>query len=327
MKYDVITIGSAAQDTYLFSKKFKVIKDKRAITGESECFAFGTKIELDHILYEVGGGATNTANTFKRQGLKVACLGRIGNDGAGEEVKKFLKASGIGDLLVVDKKDRTAQSVIFLAPNGERTILVYRGAAHHFKTADVDLQKIKSTRWLYISSLAGNTQLLEKIVLFAKKNKIKVALNPGKLEIARQNSLRRIIRYVDLLLINREEAITLLRSTKNDDRTLSRSLSKLCPGLVVMTKGTGGSVAVLEGVQYRVIIKPVRALDTTGAGDSFGSGLLSGLIKYRGDVKKALLLASQNSASDVLHIGAKHGALWKNAGLKNFHCQIRTQKL
>ncbi len=325
--YDVITIGSAAQDTYLFSKKFKIIKDKRAITGESECFAFGTKIELDRIFYEVGGGATNTANTFKRQGLKVACLGRIGHDAAGEEVKKFLKTSGIGDLLIVDKKDRTAQSVIFLAPNGERTILVYRGAAHHFKTSDVNLQKIKNTRWLYISSLAGNTQLLEKIVLFAKKNKIKVALNPGKLEIARHNSLRRVIRYVDLLLVNREEAITLLHSTKNDERALSRSLSKLCPGLVVMTKGTGGSVAVLENIQYRVIIKPVRAVDTTGAGDSFGSGLLSGLIKYRGNVKKSLVLAAHNSASDVMYIGAKHGALRKNTWLKNFYCQIRIQKL
>jgi sugar/nucleoside kinase (ribokinase family) len=321
--FDIITIGSAAQDVYLFSKKFKVIRDKRAITGESECFAFGTKIELDHILFEVGGGATNTANTFKRQGLKVACLGRIGNDGAGEEVKKFLKKTGIGDLLIIDKKDRTAQSVIFLAANGERTILVYRGAAHHFKTSDVNLQKIKNTKWLYISSLAGNTQLLEKIVSFAKKNHIKVAVNPGKLEIARRNALQRIIKKVDLLLVNREEAITLLRSSKTDDRSLLQNIRKLCPGIVVITKGAGGSAAILNRQQFRVIIKPVKAVDTTGAGDAFGSGLLAGLIKYRGNIKKALLLASQNSAADVLQIGAKHGALGKGMAAPNIHCLIK----
>lgn len=322
MKYDVITIGSAAQDTYLFSRKFRVIRDKRAITGESECFAFGTKIELDHILYEVGGGATNTANTFKRQGLKVACLGRIGNDGAGEEVRKFLKKTGIGDLLVTDTKDRTAQSVIFLSASGERTILVYRGAAHHFKTTDVNLRKIKNTRWLYISSLAGNTQLLEKIVLFAKKNHIKVAVNPGKLEIARRNVLRRIIKKVDLLLVNEEEAMSLLQSARSGDLVLARNMRKLCPGIAVITKGARGSVAVLPDGQFRVIIKPVKAVDTTGAGDAFGSGLLSGLLKYRGNIKKALVLAAQNSAADVLQIGAKHGALGPGVTAPDIRCRI-----
>lgn len=321
--YNVITIGSAAQDTYLFSKKFKVIRDKKAITGESECFAFGTKIELDNILLEVGGGATNTANTFKRQGLKVACLSRIGSDGAGEEVKRFLKTTRIGDLLVTDKKDRTAQSVFFLGDRGERTILVYRGAAHHFKTSEINFNVIRSTKWLYISSLAGNTQLLEKIVLFAKKNNIKVAVNPGKLELAKgKGALRRIFKHIDLLLLNQEEATILLGSRTIGGRALVRSMRKVCPGIVVITKGAGGSLAVLPGGQFRVIIKPVKAVDTTGAGDAFGSGLLSGLIKYRGNIKKALLLASQNSAAEVLQIGAKHGVLGKGMPAPNIHCRI-----
>lgn len=324
MKYDVITIGSAAQDVYLFSKKFKVIKDKKAITGESECFAFGTKIELDDILFEVGGGATNAANTFKRQGLKVACLSRIGHDGAGEEVRNYLKQTGIGDLLLVDKKDRTAQSVFFLGPDGERTILVYRGAAHHFKTSEINFTKIMNTRWLYISSLAGNTRLLETIILFAKKNKIKVAVNPGKLEIARgKKVLNRLFKLVDVMLVNQEEAMSIASATNSDDRFLIQQMQKICPGLVIITSGLKGSIAALKNTYFRVIIKPVKAVDTTGAGDSFGSGLLAGLIKYRGNIQKSLLLASQNSAAEVMHIGAKHGVLKSGDKLKGFRCRIQ----
>ena len=66
---------------------------------------------------------------------------------------------------------------------------------------------------------------------------------------------------------------------------------------------------------YRIIIKPIRAVDATGAGDSFGSGFLAGLIRWRGDIKRAVALAVNNSAADIRQIGAKHGALAKNAKL------------
>lgn len=322
--YDVITIGSAFQDVYLFSKKFRVLKDTRVITGEMECFAFGTKIELDDILFEVGGGATNSANTFKRQGLKVACLTKVGNDGAGQEVCKFLRQSKIGDLVVADPAQRTAHSVFFLGPRGERTILVYRGASHDFKDRDINFAKIKQTRWLYISSLAGNVALLEKIVRFANKYNVKVALNPGKLEIKKGSILKnRILKYADILFVNREEASLMTGRTYSDERGLVADLKKKCPGIVVVTMGEEGSVVAPGNDSYRVKIKPVKAVDTTGAGDSFGSGFLAGIIRFRGDIKQAIALAVNNSAADVQAIGAKHGALSKNDKLDKVRFSVK----
>ena len=211
--YDIITIGSATQDVYRFSKKFRVYRDTRVVTGEVECFAFGTKIELDDILFEVGGGGTNTAYTFAKQGLKVACLTKIGADGAGEEVKKMLRLAKIStDLMIVDKNHRTAHSVIFLGPRGERTILVYRGAAHEMKISDINFRKLKNTRWFYITSLAGNFTLLKKLIDFAYKNRIKIALNPGKLELKYELAkLKSLFRKIDILLLNREEASRLMK--------------------------------------------------------------------------------------------------------------------
>jgi len=308
--FDVITIGSAFRDVYVFSKKFKVLRDTRAITGEVESFAFGTKIELDDILFEIGGGATNTAYTFARQGLRVACLSRIGDDGAGNEVRRFLKKSKIADLLVVDKKQRTAHSVIFLANTGERTILVYRGAAHDFKTSDINFQKIKNTKWLYITSLAGNTALLEKIVRFAKSNNIKIALNPGKKEIRTgHRRVANIFKNVDILLLNREEAAEVTGRVYSDDKGIIKDLHRISGGITVVTEGEQGSLVALNNELFRVIIKPVNAVDTTGAGDAFGSGFLAGYLKNKGNINKAIEFGCLNSASVVQIIGAKHGLL------------------
>jgi len=309
-KYDVITVGSAFQDVYVFSKKFRIVQDELAVTGRSECFAFGTKIELDDILFEIGGGATNAAYTLKRQGLRVGCITRIGEDAAGKEVRAFLKQSRIADLSIIDSKKRTAHSVVFLGNGGERTILVYRGASHDFKTRDVLLSKLKNSKWIYLSSLAGNVALMQKIVTFAKKNSIQIAINPGKREI-RQNKQRllSILKHAAIVSLNREEAALLTNRPYYNINGILQDLDACCKGIVLITEGSSGSFVALNGQKYRGIIKPVRAVDTTGAGDAFTSGFIAGYIRSKGNIKKALILASNNAASVIKAIGAKHGLL------------------
>lgn len=310
--YDIITIGSAFQDVYLFSKRFKVLKDTRVITGEVECFAFGTKIELDDILFEVGGGGTNTAYTLARQGLKVACLTKVGADGAGEEVKKVLKKAKIStDLVVTDQRRRTAHSIVFLGPNGERTLLVYRGASHYFDASDVKFNKLKNTRWLYITSIGGNFSLLKKIVSFASKNKIKIAINPGKLELEYGiKKLKPIFNKVNILFLNREETAQIFKRSYSDEKGIMDDISKLSTNVSIVTEGEKGCLACFNKNIYRISIHPVKAVDTTGAGDAFGSGFVAGFIKW-GSFDKAIRLATANSAAEVKIIGAKQGILGK----------------
>ncbi|MFA5134577.1 MAG: carbohydrate kinase family protein [Patescibacteria group bacterium] len=321
--YDVITVGSAFQDVYVLSKRFRIVRDPRVITGESQCFAFGTKIELDDILFEVGGGATNSAYTFRRQGLRVGCITRIGADGAGKEVQSFLRHSRIGDHSVIDREKRTAHSVIFLGTGGERTILVYRGASHAFRSSDIFLPVLRRTSWLYVTSLAGNTTLFRKIVTYARRNGIHVAINPGKLEIRKSRGIvNSIFRTADIVFLNREEASIVAGLPPDDMMPLLKSLDRMTPGIVVITDGSRGSYAILNHTMYRVIITPVNAVDTTGAGDAFGSGFLAGYIRSRGDIKKALTLATKNAASVIKKIGAKHGLLSRHGTVPNLRMSI-----
>ncbi|MBU0597843.1 carbohydrate kinase family protein [Patescibacteria group bacterium] len=325
--FDVISIGSAFQDVYVFSKKFKVVRDSRTTTGTAQMFAFGTKIELDDILFEIGGGATNTSYTFARQGLRTACISRVGDDGSGKEVSKFLKKNRITDKLIIDRQRRTAHSVVFLGKKGERTLLVYRGAAHNFSSRDFNLNGIKNTKWLYISSLAGNLSLLEKIMRYANSHNIKVALNPGKLEI-RQNKkkLAKIIKTVKILFVNREEAVMINKRAYGDDQGLLKDLTQLCPNVIAVTEGAGGSLVADGQKHYHIKIKPVKSIDTTGAGDAFGSGFLAGYIKNHGNIQKAIALACANSASVVQKIGAKHGLLTKASKVQKSRVTIQKIK-
>ena len=105
--YDIITIGTATRDVFLTSLLFsakggsasggKVLRDKKPfekigfVTGEAQCFALGGKIEIGKPVLATGGGATNSAATFSRQGLKTAVLIKIGEDQAGKDILEELK--------------------------------------------------------------------------------------------------------------------------------------------------------------------------------------------------------------------------------------------
>ena len=171
--YDIITFGSATRDVFIKSKKFKTLRRKEFITGQGLCFNLGSKIYLDDIFFATGGGGTNTAVTFVKQGLKTTYVGRVGNDPGGRAIKEELDKIGVRCFISDDKERRTNYAIILSVPNKGRTILVYHGASHFFKKKDIPFSKLKA-KWFYIASLSGeSSKTLLPIVNFAQKNNIK----------------------------------------------------------------------------------------------------------------------------------------------------------
>ena len=146
--YDIITIGSAAQDIHLKSKAFKILKDEKDfVTGEGICLSSGSKIEIEDIIFLSGGGGTNTAATFAKQGFKTAFCGAIGVDTSGLEIVRELKHLMIDTKFVIKKKEKhTNQSVIISSTGSDRTILVYRGASDIITGKDIPWKNIQY-RW------------------------------------------------------------------------------------------------------------------------------------------------------------------------------------
>ncbi len=304
----IISIGGATQDVFLMGKALHAKRDVRA-KDYVEQFPLGAKIDVDEIRIETGGGATNAAVTFARQGLGSHFLGKIGPDVAGEAVLKALADEGIATQHVArDRKFNTSYSTIMLSPSGERTILNYRGASHNLSARDYNLSKIDAD-WFYVTSLAGNFDLLGKLIKHAKRNGIKVLFNPGLAELAKPKKLLKLVPDLEVLYANADEMAKLFEG--DNHKELMFSSFGICP-YVLMTDGHGGAYLSDGNKIYRAgLYKNVTVVDRTGAGDAFGSGFVAGMSQGWG-LQAALTLASANATSVVTIIGAKPGILHRS---------------
>ena len=313
--FDIITIGTATQDVFLKSAEFKHVKDPKHlkkigfVTGEAECFALGSKMEVEDIAVTYGGGATNAGVTFARHGFRTAALVRIGDDEIGEQVVRKLKKEKVQPIVVKDKKSRTAYSVILLLPTGERTILVYRGASEDLKKNEVKITKLKA-KWAFIAPGNIPYAVIEWIVDYLKRGGTKIAMNlSGHYLKIGPKKLKPLLNNLDVVILNREEASSLTGAKYSNERAIFRKFDKLISGIAVMTDGSRGSMVSDGRYIYRAgIYKEKKMTDRTGAGDAFGSGFITGLIK-KNDIAYAMKLASANATSVVEHIGAQEGIL------------------
>ena len=316
--YDIITFGSARQDIHVKSKAFKILKDEKDFTtGEGLCLALGSKIDVENIFFTTGGGGTNTAATFARQGLKTAFCGAIGADVSGLEIVRELKHLGIDTKFVVKKKEKhTNQSIIISSMGQDRTILVYRGASDILNENDISWRKIKKTKWIYLAPLADSLcDIFGDIVDFAHDNDIKIAVNPSVQQLSLPyEQLKNIFQKVDVLFLNQEEASFLTKVPFQEEKNIFKKISEMCSGIIVMTKGEKG-VVVSDGKYFYSAQPDVNSkiVDATGAGDSFAAGFLSDYIKTDGNIEKAIQLGIANSEANLSEIGAKTGLLNKDS--------------
>jgi len=318
--FDIITIGTATRDVFLKSPLFRVLRDPKYLL----CFALGSKIEIKPPIFTTGGGAANAAVTFSRQDLKVASLIKIGRDESAEYILKELQKEKITPLAIKDKNKKTAYSVILLAPSGERTILVYRGASEDLKIKEIPFNKLKS-RWAYISPGNINFPVIEKIFNYFSKNKIPIAFNPSKyfLEMGIKK-LKPLLAKSKVVILNREEAAYLTGIDYQKEKEIFKKLDEVIEGIAIMTQGAKG-VLVSDGTRiYQAkALRDRKVIDRTGAGDAFASGFVAGLIHEIGNwkleirnlppktVEYAIHLGSANATSVIEHIGAKEGILTK----------------
>lgn len=310
--FDVITIGTATRDAFVKSREFKTVSSPEFQTGEGLCLPAGAKIDVDDIVFATGGGATNAAVTFARQGFHTAAICKIGNDVSGREVLANLKSEGVSTGFVVeDEKLKTAYAILILSSSGERTVLVYRGASEDLRAADINPRTLNA-KWFY---MAGSLPLevLNLVLDKAQETKIKVALNPSKSQIKLGlKGLGDVFKKLDVVIMNREEGAYLTGVDFKREEKIFSVLDEYTKGIVVLTDGPKG-VWVSDGQNiYKAgIFKERQVADRTGAGDAFGSGFVASLISHPDDMERAIKLASANATGVVEKIGAKAGILSK----------------
>ncbi|PIV00540.1 hypothetical protein COS54_02800 [Candidatus Shapirobacteria bacterium CG03_land_8_20_14_0_80_39_12] len=302
--FDVVSFGTATLDVFLRSSGMKVSESE---IDKNICVRYGAKIEVDEIFFESGGGATNSVVTFSRQGLLVGCVAQIGDDFAGNKILTDLAKENIGNnLFDVQKGSYTDYSTILWAGDGGRTVLIYRGKSR------LEMEEIKweelDSKWFYISSLEGNLEVVKKLTDLGKP----VAWNPGGRELAQKESLISLLPKITQLNVNKEEMEELLGMGKVEEikELLIKAQTLPCKYVVITDDRRGAYLWDKESSSWyhSGIFEDSPRLETTGAGDAFGSGLVTGFIKNL-SLEDSLWLASANASSVITQVGAKKGIL------------------
>jgi len=310
----VICLGAALQDVFLIDHDDF---DQLELADGTSLFAdlkLGEKVDIDKVVFETGGGGTNAAVTLARAGHRTWFIGRIGRDIPGEMIAEKLIDEDINIDHMIYARKRTGYSTILLAPGGERTIMTYRGASAEYIGLNSKSVKQIKPEWMYVTTVRGDIELLKDFFGMAAKRDVKIMWNPGNKELEQRAETLRLLRYVEVLLVNRGEAEALV-GEKLEIEGLALELLKKVES-VIITDGRNGAYAANKKEYFRVgLYEEVKVKDATGAGDAFGSGFLAEYARS-GDWTQALTYASANSTGVVQFVGAKKGIIEKGIKLK-----------
>lgn len=304
-----LSIGGATYDLFL------TMRDTfRA--GETIHLEVGGKLRIENVIECCGGGASNTSVGLSRLGLRASFCGIVGSDQWGEKLLLNLKKEGVETTSATIVEHETSSfSIILSLPSGERTILYAPGVNEHLHDTTFDVDAIRENDAVYLNHLCETSCMIQDDIIAALEQgkNILLAWNPGGSQIdagMRHHDAKKLLRMTGLLLLNKEEALTFSTS-----KTTEEALKKLIDAgakNVCITDGKNGTVATDGKHVYRCpILQDVTVVDTTGAGDAFGTAALWSLLT-EGSLQKALVSGTLNAASVVGAKGAQAGLLTEN---------------
>lgn len=282
---DVVVFGSIVQDLISYCHRFpRPGESVRGISFEAGC----------------GGKGANQAAQIARLGGKVVMIGRVGNDIFGPlNIENLNKSGVITDFIEQSETVGTATATITVSDEGENLVVVTLGANLETPPSRADeLEDVIANSKLILCQYEIEHATIKHAFEVARRNNVKTFFNfaPDKDDFDFE-----ILQLVDVLCTNEKETEFLSRMTINsvdDAVSAARSILRYGPSAVIATLGARGAVVVTRsGLCVRISVPPVKAVDTTGAGDSF-CGSLAYLMVSRprlaleDQVRRAALIAS-----------------------------------
>ncbi len=277
-------------------------------------------IEEDEIapLYEAmtsaievsGGSAANTMVGLASLGADVAFIGKVADDEFGRIFRHDIRAAGVTFNAPLEAgHEPTARSLIFVTPDGERTMNTFLGISPHLNSGNLDKGLIAAAQIVYLEGYlfdrADARRAFHEAAALAAEGGQAVALSLSDafcVERHRAAFCELVRDKVDLLFANEEEIMTLYE-TSDFDAAFARLRAEGTLGAV--TRGAKGSLVITPEEVLEIPAEPVaRVVDTTGAGDLYAAGFLFGYVKGlpHGQCGRLGALAA---AEIISHMGAR----------------------
>jgi len=202
----------------------------------------------------------------------------------------------------------SGRCMVFISPDGERSMNTYLGAAEHLSARDIDASAIASSEWLLLEGFrldgVDSIEAYSRAISLSRKHGCQVALtlsDPACVERNRQAFVDLLADGIDLLLCNEAELKAMFAAP-----SLGESLRQAShqSSMVACTRGAKGTVLIDRGVVSEVPALKVQVVDATGAGDQFATGLFFGLVAGHNPVD-ACRLGSIAAAEVISHVGAR----------------------
>jgi len=310
MAFDVLSIGDIVTDAFI------KLDEDQAVTYENEegkwlAMKFGTKLPFDSAeVVQAVGNASNAAVAFARLGLKSEFSTNVGGDQEGRDMIAALQKEHVDSRLVHINPGKKSNYHYVLRYREERTILIkHEEYDYHWP----QIRPIEMPRWVYFSSISEHAiPFHDQVADWLDANPgVKLAFQPGTFQMeAGAARLERIYKRSEVLILNREEAVTVGGGNHEDVHDLINKLHDLGPKIVVVTDGPSGAYASDGENRFKMPLYPDPAppVDRTGAGDAFASTFVAALIKGNA-LEGALQWAPINSMSVVQKLGAQAGLL------------------
>lgn len=248
-----------------------------------------------------GGKGANQAVAAARMGARVRMIGRVGRDGFGEALLRGLEAEHVDAREVLEVGAPTGVAFIAINYRGENTIIVSPGANARLCPEDLTSQQLANAK-VVLLQLEVPLETVEKAAQLGKEAGAVVVLNAAP---ARELP-KRLLSKLGVLVVNESETFALTgRLPDSPDSALgaARELSSVVPSVVV-TLGSQGACWVEGASNGRQPGFPVRAVDTTAAGDAF-VGALAVALSEGLDLAGAVRLGTAAGALAVTRAGAQ----------------------
>ena len=258
-----------------------------------------------------GGSAANTLAGLAALGSRCAFIGQVADDQLGEVFAHDIQAGGISFATPARAGDPpTARCLIFVTPDGQRTMNTYLGASQFLPAAALDEAVIADAEILYLEGYlwdpAEPRAAMRRAIAAARGAGRKVAFTLSDAFVIDRHGddFRAMIAAgeIDILFANHIELAALTGLPDFHDGIAA--LQGKVP-LLVVTRGADGAVAASGGELFEVPAEPVaKVVDTTGAGDLFAAGFLHGHVSGR-PVVECLTLGAICAAEVISHYGAR----------------------
>ncbi|HOJ00217.1 MAG TPA: carbohydrate kinase family protein [Anaerolineaceae bacterium] len=258
-----------------------------------------------HISTGIGGAVVNSAFVLQHLGQRTALLGCVGADVWAEKVKQDVGQTTIKMDYVKSKPQHcTGLTFIIATPDGERTMFSHRGVNTQLAPQDIDEKAFPGAGMLHISGYAllesPQKEAVWRAVELAKQNQVPVSLDTGLDPVVRNpDEVRRLLPALTLCITGLKEMEILF-----GDIPLSEAVDAMLASgvrLVAIKLGDKGCHVFGEAEKISYPAFQVNALDTTGAGDSFTSGLIYGWLQGMGLLPAAALASALGALATTVY--------------------------